>query len=375
MRYIVAEEMVVIPATDPQQFSDRLSRMSERPELIVFGSQLHRSLALSLAHAGRQHADAMAIVSDEPDIMIDAMRAGISDVIPTNIDRHAVDLLIARAHEYSRDTAGAERPALSVRRLGPGRTIAVASPKGGVGKTTIACNLAMGLTLLYPGCVVLVDLDLQFGDVASTLGLEPTYFLESAVANGAARDSLVLRTVITRHPLGLSVLCGPESPATADRITTAQVAHLLRQLADEFLFVVVDTSPGLLEHTLTVLEEATDVVAVTSMDVSSVRGMRKELDVLDQLELLPESRHIVVNQADRSSGLRVRDVEAAIGTGVDVVVPRTKGVGLSNNNGAPVIVDQPRDRASRNLRLLVQRLAAEPNTTGWRNAGRKEKVS
>jgi pilus assembly protein CpaE len=222
---------------------------------------------------------------------------------------------------------------------------------------------------------VLVDLDLQFGDVASTLGLTPVYFLEQAVAKGAARDSLVLKTVLTQHSLGLFVLCGPESPATADRITPAQVGHLLRQLADEFLYVVVDTSPGLLEHTLTVLEEATDVVAVTSLDVSSVRGMRKELDVLDELGLLPEARHVVVNFGDRSAGLTIADVEAAIGARVDVVLPHTKGVGAASNRGVPVIVDQPRDKAARNLRLLVSRLSTELTRKGWREASRKEKVS
>ena len=375
VRYLVPDEMVVIPATEPEQFSDRLSRMPERPELILFGSQLPRQLALALAAAGRQHADTMALQSDEPDILVDAMRAGISDVIPTNIERHSVDLLVAQAHEFALDAAGAPRPAPSLRRLGPGRTIAVASPKGGVGKTTVACNVAVGLSLLHPGSVVLVDLDLQFGDVASTLGLEPSYFLEAAITKGAARDSLVLRTVLTRHPLGLWVLCGPESPATADRITPVQVAHLLRQLADEFLYVVVDTSPGLLEHTLTVLEEATDVVAVTSMDVSSVRGMRKELDVLDQLELLPESRHVVINLGDRASGLTVADIETAIGTKADIVIPRTAGVGASNNRGAPVIVDRPRDKASRGLRALVARLSAEPSRRGWHDAGRKERAS
>ncbi len=375
VRLVVADELVVIPATDPEQFAGRLSRMTERPELIVFGHQLPRHLALALASAGRQHSDAMAIVSDEPGIMVDAMRAGISDVLPTDVDLDAIDLMVARAHEFSMDASAAGRPAPSLRRLGPGRTIAVVSPKGGVGKTTIACNIAVGLALTHPGTVVLLDLDLQFGDVASTLGLEPAYHLENALAKGAARDSLVLKTVLATHHSGLQVLCGPQSPATADTITPTQVGHLLRQLAGEFLFVVVDTSPGLLEHTLTVLEEATDVVAVTSMDVSSVRGMRKELDVLDELGLLPEARQVVVNFADRSSGLTIGDIESAIGARVDVVLPRTKGVGASSNRGEPVIIDAPRDKAARNLRLLVTRLATDLTRKGWREASRKEKVS
>ena len=206
MRLVVGDEFVVIPATDPEQFAGRLGRMTERPELVVFGHQLPRPLALSLASAGRQHTDAMAIVSDEPDIMVDAMRAGISDVLPSTVDLDAIDLMIARAHEFSADAAVADQPAPSLRRLGPGRTIAVASPKGGVGKTTVACNVAVGLALQHPGRVVLVDLDLQFGDVGSTLGLEPTYFLEHAVAKGPASDPLVLGTMLTRHPVGLLVL-------------------------------------------------------------------------------------------------------------------------------------------------------------------------
>ena len=362
VRLVVAEELVVIPATDPEQFSGRLGRMAERPELILFGHQLPKHLALALASAGRQHADAMAMVSDEPGIVVAAMRAGISDVLPTDVDLDAVDTLIARAHEFSMDSAVA-RPTPSLRRLGPGRTIAVTSPKGGVGKTTVACNIAVGLALHQPGCVVLVDLDLQFGDVASTLGLEPGYFLEHAVARGAARDSVVLTTVLTRHHAGLLVLAAPESPATADIITPAQIGHLLRQLADEYLYVVVDTSPGLLEHTLTVLEEATDVVSVTSMDVSSVRGIRKQLDLLDELGLLPGSRQLVVNMGDRASGLTVRDIENAVGARVDLVIPRTRGAARASNTGETVLVAAPRDKAARAFRQLVGRISAEQPST------------
>jgi len=375
VRIVVTEEIVVIPATDPEQFAGRLGRMAARPELIVFGHQLPRQLALALAAAGRQHADSMAMVSDEPGILVDAMRAGISDVLPTDADLDAIDLLIARAHEFSQDAATASTPAPSLRRLGPGRTIAVTSPKGGVGKTTVACNVAVGLALLQPGSVVLVDLDLQFGDVASTLGLDPVYFLEHAVAKGASRDTVVLTTTLTRHHAGLLVLAAPESPATADTISTAQIGHLLRQLADEYLYVVVDTSPGLLEQTLAVLEEATDVVTVTSMDVSSVRGTRKQLELLDEVGLLPESREVVVTMADRASGLTVRDIEDALGRTVDVVVPRTRGAAQSTNRGEPVMIGAPRDKAARALRLLVGRLTAERTRKGWHAASRKERVS
>lgn len=362
----------MIPATDPEQFAGRLGRMVERPELIVFGHQLPKHLALALASAGRQHADAMAMVSDEPGIIVDAMRAGISDVLPTDVDLDAIDLMVSRAHEFALDSATSARPAPSLRRLGPGRTIAITSPKGGVGKTTVACNLAVGLALQQPGCVVLVDLDLQFGDVASTLGLQPTYFLEHALARGAARDSVVLTTVLTRHHAGLLVLAAPESPATADEITPDQIGHVLRQLADQYLYVVVDTSPGLLEQTLTVLEEATDVVAVTTMDVSSVRGTRKQLDLLDELGLLPGARQVVVNMGDRASGLTVRDIENALDARVDLVVPRTRGAAVASNTGETVMIAAPRDKAARAFRHLVGSLRSRQARTAVPG---KERVS
>jgi pilus assembly protein CpaE len=244
-----------------------------------------------------------------------------------------------------------------------------------VGKTTVACNLAVGLALDKPGLVALVDLDLQFGDVATTLDLDPVYSVTDAVARSAARDSLVLRSNLTRHSSSLLVLTAPESPALADRISATQVAHLLRQLADEFPYVVVDTSPGLGEHKLAVLEHSTDLVTITSMDVASVRGTRKELDVLRELELLPASHFTVVNLADRASGLSIPDIEYAIGMQVDVVLPRAEAVLRANNRGIPVIIDRPRDRVSRHLRLLVHRLESVQTRKSWHDASRKERVS
>jgi pilus assembly protein CpaE len=237
-----------------------------------------------------------------------------------------------------------------------GAVIGVFSPKGGVGKTTIATNLAVGLGQLAPMSVVLVDLDLQFGDVASGLYLNPERTVTDAVSPAAAQDTLVLKAFLTVHPASIYALCAPVSPVEADFITPEQVTRLLEQLAEEFQYVVVDTAPGLPEIGLAAMEACTDVVWVSAMDVPSVRGLRSGMDILRQLEILPEGRHVVLNMADSKCGLSVQDIEATIGAPVDVSVPRSRAVALSTNRGVPVLLDAKKDPATKGLSQLVNRL-------------------
>ncbi len=236
-----------------------------------------------------------------------------------------------------------------------GRVIAVMSPKGGVGKTTVATNLAVGLGKAAPMSVVIVDLDLQFGDVASGLLLEPEFTITDAVLGAASQDSMVLKTYLTVHPAGIYALCAPRSPVEMDRITAAHVSHLLEQLRQEFRYIVVDTAPGLGEHVLATLEQATDAVWICGMDVPSIRGMRTGFQILDELNLVPEHRHIVLNMADRRAGLTLKDVEATVGAPVDVVLPRSKNLPFSTNKGVPILQDGSRDPAAKGLRQLVDR--------------------
>ena len=161
--------------------------------------------------------------------------------------------------------------------------INVMSPKGGVGKTTVSTNIAVGLAQREPGSTVIVDLDVQFGDVASALDLEPTHFIGDVVHGAARYDAMVLKTFLTQHKTGLYVICAPNSPAEADAITPEDVTHLLEMLTAEFRYVVLDTAPGMSDTTLAALDATTDLVLLTSMDVPGVRGMRKELDTLATL--------------------------------------------------------------------------------------------
>jgi pilus assembly protein CpaE len=126
--------------------------------------------------------------------------------------------------------------------------------------------------------------------------------------------------------------------------------------------VVVDTAPGLSEHTLAAMDETTDLVLLTSMDVPGLRGLRKELDTLRQLDLLGKHCQVVVNFADPGAGLSVADVEATIGVAVDLMLPRSKAAPASVNLGVPLLQSGARDPLARQLRSLVERFTQGGST-------------
>jgi pilus assembly protein CpaE len=249
--------------------------------------------------------------------------------------------------------------------------IGVFSPKGGVGKTTIATNLAIGLGKVAPMSVVVVDLDLQFGDVASGLYLNPEHTVTDAVSPAASQDTLVLKAFLTVHPSSIYALCAPDNPVEADHIAPEQVTRLLEQLAEEFQYVVVDTAPGLPEIGLAAMEACTDVVWVSAMDIPSVRGLRSGLDILRQLDILPEGRHVVLNMADAKCGLSVQDIESTIGAPVDVSVPRSRAVAFSTNRGVPVLQEAKKDPAVKGLNQLVERFGPAGQAKGQRKSHRR----
>ncbi|UIJ34298.1 AAA family ATPase [Allobranchiibius sp. GilTou73] len=320
--------------------------------------------ALALADLlQRQCPDiAVVLVSDAgEEIALPAMRAGVRDVLDPAAEESHIRWVLDRAghlvrHAHAFAASGASAAGAEEDRR-DGRVIGVVSPKGGVGKTTVATNLAVGLAQKTSSPTVLVDLDVQFGDVASALNLDPEHSLLETVQGPATRDTMVLKTFLTQHASGLYVICGPPTPAAADNVTGPDVSRLLEMLASEFAYVVVDTAPGLSEHTLAALDRSTDLVLMTSMDVPGVRGLRKELDILGELGMIPDRHQVVLNMADRRSGLTTADVEATIRTGVDLVLPRSKAVPTSVNQGIPLLQNGVRDPMTKQLRRLVEHFA------------------
>ena len=346
---------------DPARLFEQLVD-GELPDVLLVGPHAPAPEVLTLASRLDVQSPGIAVVlmaEPSPQMWQAAMRAGIRDLLDPAADVDDIRAAVERAAQAAAGRRRVLRPAAETERYA-GRVITIASPKGGVGKTTVSTNLAIGLTAAAPQSTVLVDLDVQFGDVASALSLVPEYTLPDAVHGPASEDTMVLKTFLTQHPSGLYAVCGAESPAAGDTVTGEDVTRLLASLAREFRYVIVDTAPGLSEQTLAALDRASDVVMLTSMDVPGVRGLRKELDVLRELAMIPAGRHVVLNFADPKGGLSVRDVETTIGTGVDVVLPRSKHVPASTNRGVPILQSHRRDPMAKEMQRLVSRFAATP---------------
>lgn len=239
------------------------------------------------------------------------------------------------------------------------RVIVVMSPKGGVGKTTISTNLAVALSQRAPLDTLIVDFDSQFGDVASVLNINATHTLEQAFTDTGVQSSLVVKGMLNSFQDRLLVLAGSESPAALEKITSNQETLLLRQLAAEYTYIVIDTGSGLTDETLAALEVATDVLFVTTMDISAVKALRRAIDLLDRIDLLPRNRHLVVNMAEPGTGLEVEDISRAMRMPVDATVPRSVEIALSINLGKPIAEGRKAGELSAAVRQLVSKLTGE----------------
>ena len=344
--------------------------------VVAIGPDLPSESALELTRAldhDRPEISVVIIAEPSAKLLQSALRAGARDVISPDSPKAALRAALERAIESSsnrrtvmeRDEAGETTST---------RVISVLCPKGGVGKTTLSSNLAIGLGEAAPGEVVVVDLDLQFGDIASSLSLTPELSIADATRNLDTLDSTSLKTYLTRHPKDFYVLCAPLTPIEADELDSKDVERVLQLLTESFKYVLVDTPSGLDEATLTALEFTTDIVLLSATDVPSVRSTRKEIDALRIIGKADQQWHFVLNRADARTGLTIGAIEQAVGVSVDVAIPSSRSVPVSLNKGIPIIESDPRAPVSLAISQLVRRLVPQAIATGpSRNGFRRKK--
>ena len=341
-------------AVDVKAIADR------DPNMVVLGPGIPEELAFRLAAAfDRSYSGIAVLYAGEagPDTWKNALAVGIRGVVPPDAEEDEIRSQVERVLEISQH----KRTAAQEQQAGPtSRMITVVSPKGGAGKTVLSTNLAVAIAEVRPREVVLVDLDLQFGDVAYALMLNPQHTMVDALGAGAEIDVAALKVYLTPWENDLFVLCAPDEPAAGEEISAEAVGQILDLLASEFPFVIVDTGGGLSEHTLTALERSSDIVMIGDMDVPSVRNLRKAMDALDLLGMTTQVRHFILNRADSKVGLSSDDVAAAAAMPIDVEIPSSRQVPISLNEGRPLVRTNSRSPVARRIEQLAARFVRIP---------------
>ncbi|WP_435743978.1 AAA family ATPase [Nocardioides sp. SYSU DS0663] len=281
-----------------------------------------------------------------------AMKAGARDVAQTE-DLPAVEAAVARAYQLHvalRGPSGAAHV---------GKVVTVFSPKGGVGKTTMAVNLALALTDRGARKVCLVDLDLAFGDVAITMQLFPTHSIEQAVGAEDSLDVAMLEGLLTRHHESLMVLAAPPHPDVRERVSAQLVTRVLRTLRENYDYIVVDTAPAFDEQTLTALDETDECVIVATLDVPTLKNVKVALETMEMLNIAQDHRHLLLNRADDAVGIGPDKVEAILGMGVAARVESSIDIAAATNSGTPIVLEKPTHQSSTAIRELAAHLAGD----------------
>ena len=294
------------------------------------------------------------------EVLTRAMKSGARDVVAANDPDAVVD-----AVERARQLYVALRGPTGATQLG--RVVTVFSPKGGVGKTTVAVNLALALTEKGARKVCLVDLDLAFGDVAITMQLFPTHSIEQAVGSEESLDLPMLEGLLTRHQDSLMLLAAPSHPDVRERVTPVLVSRLLRTLREGFDYVVVDTAPSFDDQTLTALDETDECVIVATLDVPTLKNVKVALETLEVLDIARGHRHLLLNRADDAVGISSDKVESILGMEISARMATSIEIAAATNAGNPIVSEKPHHQSSVALLELASKVAGE--TVGSLSSG------
>jgi pilus assembly protein CpaE len=280
--------------------------------------------------------------SEEVEERIRFLEAGADDVMGRPFDARElearIEALLLR-FQRSKDLA----PIISADGLTLARarrTVAVYSPKGGVGATTIATNVAIAAVARRPDRVVLVDLALQFGGVATLLNLDPKQTLADVVRDQSAlTEPELLRTYAMRHDSGLHVLAAPAAPEATQSVTPRHVTQILKTLLDGYDLVVVDAGSTLDERALTIFEAAETVILPVTLEIGALKAMQALLEYLSESGAIGTKSMFVLNNLFARDILKLRDVETFLGAKVTVELPYDAFLYLKAvNEGVPIVL-------------------------------------
>jgi pilus assembly protein CpaE len=369
---------VVGAAASGREALDMAGRLS--PDVILMDINMPDmdgiAVTEQLSSAVPNAAVVMMSVQGEADYLRRSMLAGAREFLvkPFSSDELTASIRQVSSREREKQSRLAAAPVTSANGTGggstntsgePGLIVAVFSPKGGVGRTTVAVNLAVAAATELGKKVVIMDGSFQFGDVGVLLNLNPkSKSIAELIPELDAGELESLDSFLINHTAGIRVLLAPPSPETAEMITAPAVKRVLETLRRDHDLVVVDCTAYFNDTTLAILDAADVILTMLSLEITSIKNMRLFLEVAEQLGYEKGKVRLVLNRADSALGIRVADVEHSIGRKVDeTIVSDGRSVVYALNRGVPFFLSNREAQVSQDILRLARSVVGERSAT------------
>lgn len=369
IEFTLGEEVITV--STQRDVEDTLRDLPNE-NLLLIGAEIPLENARSLAEKYRFSRPQLGIIviRNRLDITIlnDAIRSGIREVVGQD-DAASLVEACRRSIEISQKQSNAnlETSRSNIR----GKTILVFSAKGGCGKTTLSINLACALANDPETRVALVDFDLQFGDVAVALQLDPERNISQALSMTRGVDLLGLNSLLVERKPNLSILLAPTNPSDVELITGELAQSLLNRLEEEFDYIIVDSPPAFTDVILRSFDMSDLCLLLTTLDMPALKNLKVSINTLDAIGISESKRTVIVNRSDAKAGLEIKDVEESIGSKVMGRIPTSQAVPATTNRGQAIVEVMSRHKVSREIKSIAN-LARE--LTGGKPLPRKKSI-
>ena len=332
---------------DAEQVYEEIVRLKPAAAIIALGPYPDQSVKL----IQRLHTECptTALISAAQnasgDLILQSLRAGAREFLNLPIKPEELKTVFDRISDFSVAQIDAPRK--------KGRMVAVFSSKGGCGTSFIATNLAAS----NKESTVLVDLNLQAGDLPLYLGVDPKYSIAEIVENRARLDDELIMSFVTPCSANLSLLAAPKQADSADEIEPEHVFEVLQRLRESFDYVILDPQHTFDSITLAALDQADEIVLVLSLDIPAIRSTQRALEIFDRLGYPRKKVRVVVNRWSKQIDLDLRQVEKFLGEPVIGFVPSDYQTTVNSINlGTPLVKSDPNSKIAQEIRRIAQKV-------------------
>jgi pilus assembly protein CpaE len=324
----------------------------------------------------REHTAApiiLLVTRSTASLLDEAVEHGLNDVLLLPQLTDNLVFTVKKAHSLGTVSPGGQGGGR--RMADASRMITLFSPKGGTGKTTLAANMGATFAKRLKKRTLLIDLDLQFGDVAIVLGTDPKTTILDLVMSHGELDADKVSGFVTHHESGLHVLPAPLRPEDAELITEDRLASMLTAAKQAYDIVLVDTPPNFNSSVLTALDRTDDLLVIASLDIPALKSVKVGLQTLEMLHYPLDRCHVLLNRSDSKVGLKKDEVEKVLAKPIRFGVPSNRLVPTAVNRGVPVVMSDPKCDVTRALKEICIALTPEGIAATEKVRERQAKIS